>query len=313
MIKGKNVFSKGAIVSISGSIAVIIAAMMWGIDCVLLTPNLKNSSGFPLNTGFIVLVLHLVPFLLMNFVFYKYYRLLKQFTLRDYICILLVAILGGALGTMAIVKALFMVNFHSLTIIALLQKLQPVFAIVLSVIILKEKLSKNFFLWASITIVSGYLMTFGFSLPAKTDANMTQAALYALFAAFCFGSSTVFSKMLLNKYSPPSISFFRYGFTTVIALIICICVGTLTQFQIVPPKTWLIFAIIWATVGTSAIFLYYYGLKKIKATVSSICELFFPITAAVLDYFIHDNTMSIVQWLAAAMMVFSIFRLTKRG
>ncbi|MDR2084151.1 MAG: DMT family transporter [Bacteroidales bacterium] len=310
-IENKNISKKTAI-SISGSIAVAIAAIMWGVDGVLLTPRLLDNTGHPLNTSFVVFILHLIPFIIMNFVFYKQYSTLKQFNLKDYIYMTLVALLGGALGTMCIVKALFLVNFQNLTIVALLQKLQPIFAIILSVIILKEKLSKQYFLWAALALVSGYIMTFGFNLPASADDNIIQASLYALGAAFCFGSSTVFSKILLNKYTSPTITFFRYGFTTIIALIICLISGSLLQFQIVPMKTWAIFLLIGFTTGSGAIFLYYYGLKKIKASVSSILELFFPITAALLDYFINNNTMTAVQWIAAAIMIFSIVRLSKK-
>ncbi|MDL2227517.1 DMT family transporter [Odoribacter sp. OttesenSCG-928-L07] len=300
-------------ISISGSIAVIIAAIMWGVDGVLLTPRLLDNTGHALNTSFVVFVLHLIPFVLMNFVFYKYYTILKQFTLKDFLCMFLVALLGGAIGTMCIVKALFLVNFQNLTIVALLQKLQPVFAIILSVIILKEKLSKQYFLWAALALAAGYVMTFGFNPPSSESSNIIQAALYALGAAFCFGSSTVFSKILLNKYSSPTITFFRYGFTTVIALIICLLSGAIMQFHIVPTKTWIIFLLIAFTTGSGAIFLYYYGLQKIKASVSSILELFFPITAALLDYFINNNTMTVVQWIAAAVMIFSIIRLSRKG
>lgn len=55
----------------------------------------------------------------------------------------LVALFGGSLGTLSIVKALFLVNFHHLTVVTLLQKLQPVFAIILARIILKEREGKD--------------------------------------------------------------------------------------------------------------------------------------------------------------------------
>jgi drug/metabolite transporter (DMT)-like permease len=62
----------------------------------------------------------------------------------------------------AMVKALFLVHFQKLTIVVLLQKLQPVFAITLATFLLKEKLRPGFFIWATIAIVDGYFLTFGF-------------------------------------------------------------------------------------------------------------------------------------------------------
>ncbi|MGI6719120.1 MAG: DMT family transporter [Bacteroidales bacterium] len=297
--------------NIHGAITIILAAIMWGVDGVILTPNLLNNKGIPLNVSFVVFILHLLPFIIMNFIWFNAYKKVKFFTLRDVLDLSLVALTGGALGTMCIVKALFLVNFQNLTIVALLQKFQPIFAIILSVIILKEKLSKKFYVLASITIIAGYIMTFSFDLPNKVSNNVIQAASLALLAAFFFGTSTVLSKKVLKKYSPAESTFFRYGFTTIIAFLIVLFSNNLNVIYTVPTKTWILFFIIAFTTGSGAILLYYNGLKHINAASSSIYELFFPITTAVLDYFINDNTMTWIQWVAAAIMVISIMQISK--
>ena len=71
--------------------------------------------------------------------FYKEYKNLGKFQLKDYIGFGLIGLFGGALGTLAIVKAFFLVNFQQLTVVVFLQKLQPVFAIILAKIILRER------------------------------------------------------------------------------------------------------------------------------------------------------------------------------
>ena len=135
--------------SIIGAVAVSVSAILWGLDGVVLTPRLYN-----LDVSYVVFILHLIPFILMNVFLFKEYRHLKTFSSSDIFILLLIALLGGAVGTLAIVKAIFLVNFKHLTIIVLLQKLQPVFAIALAAIILKEKLRKNYLLWAAIAIIS---------------------------------------------------------------------------------------------------------------------------------------------------------------
>ena len=89
----------------SGSIAIGLAAIMWGFDGVVLTPRLFN-----LDVLFVVMVLHLLPFLLMNLFLYKEYQQLNGFSKRDVLILTAVVLTGGALGTTAIVKALFLVN-----------------------------------------------------------------------------------------------------------------------------------------------------------------------------------------------------------
>lgn len=286
--------------------AVAFSAMLWGVDGILLTPQLYN-----LNTAFVVFLLHLFPFALMNVFFFREYRLLKTMTRSDFIYFMLVALFGGALGTLAIVKSLFLLNFNNLSVIILLQKLQPVFAILLARIILKERIKKGFALWAVIALIAGYFMTFGWNLPDfSTNGIVTvYAALLSLLAAFSFGSSTVFSKKILGNYSFVSSTFFRYGFTTVIMLVIVLFTGHIGDFSQVTPRNWLFVVLIGLTTGSGAIFLYYYGLRNVKASLSTFLELLYPITAVVLDYFVNHTKYSIVQWIAASVMLFSIVML----
>ncbi len=52
--------------AIIGGIAVILAAIMWGFDGIVLTPRLFN-----LDVIFVVFVLHAIPFILMNILLNK--------------------------------------------------------------------------------------------------------------------------------------------------------------------------------------------------------------------------------------------------
>jgi len=293
--------------TITGAIAVSLASMMWGFDGIVLTPRLYN-----LDVTYVVFILHLIPFVLMNMFLYKNYNQLRTFTTQDYIGFFLVAFFGGALGTLSIVKALFLVNFKQLTVVVLLQKLQPVFAILLASLILKEKFKKRFMLWAIIAIISSYFLVFGWNLPDfNTGSDTIYAALFALLAAFAFGSSTVFSKKVLNSFSFQTSTFYRYGFTTIIMLIVVILFGTFNQIEITTTANWIYFLIIGLTTGSGAIFLYYFGLRKIKAMVATICELFFPVSAIFFDYIFHGKVLSFVQWIAAGVMIFAIVKLNQ--
>jgi drug/metabolite transporter (DMT)-like permease len=294
---------------ITGVIAVSVAAAMWGLDGVVLTPRLYN-----LDVRWVVFVLHLIPFILMNIFFYKEYKHLLSLTKADWLTFFLISLFGGAIGTIAIVKALFLVNFHNLSVIVLLQKLQPVFAISLASILLKEKLQKYFILWASLAIVASYFLTFGLSFPDfHQDRNTIYAVLLSLLAAFSFGSSTVFSKKILTKYTFPTATFFRYGITTAIMLFVVLVSGTYDQFSKTTSENWLFFLIISFTTGSGAIYLYYYGLVRIRAIMATIAELFFPVSAIFFDYFVNGKILSTVQWIAAVIMIFAIVKLTGKA
>ncbi|MCD6090147.1 MAG: DMT family transporter [Bacteroidales bacterium] len=290
---------------ILGAVLISFSAILWGFDGVVLTPRLSN-----LNIDFVVFVLHFFPFLLMNLFLFKRYKLIKKLSVNEIIALFGVALFGGALGTVSIVKALFLVDFQYLSIVVLLQKLQPIFAILLAATFLKERLGKNFILWASVALVAGYFLTFGFALPKfHEDQNSMMAALFSILAAFSFGSSTVFSKRLLRKLDFISAAFFRYGLTSIIMLLIVLGNGSLTEFQNLTTLNWWIIGIISLTTGSGAIFLYYYGLKHVRAIISTISELFFPISAILFDYIFNNHLLSLIQWLSAGLMIFAIIRL----
>lgn len=279
--------------------------MLWGFDGVVLTPKL-----FHLNVGFVVFLFHAIPFFIMNLFMFKEYKYLSKFTKNDLFFFMAIAIFGGALGTLAIVKALFLVNFNHLSVVVLLQKLQPIFAIILAGIILKEKISKKFAVWALVALLGSYFLTFGFGKPNLFGDNLLLASMWAIIAAFSFGSSTVFGKKILQKYSFHTANFYRFGFTTFLMLIFVLFTGKFSEFSNLTPFNWMIFLIIAFTTGSGAIFIYYYGLKEVKAIVSTMCELFFPLSAIIFDYLINKNILSIGQWIGAIILLGAIIRIT---
>ena len=68
--------------------------------------------------------------------------------------------------------------------------------------------------------------------------------------------------------------------------------------------------IISLTTGSGAIFLYYYGLTRVRASVATICELCLPLSAVLLDYLVNDSVLGPWQWVGAAMLVGAILRIS---
>ena len=112
-----------------------------------------------------------------------------------------ISFVGGILGTFFYTKALSYINYIDLSVVVLLQKLQPVFAIALAAIILREKLSQRFIGLAISALVGGYFVTFGTSSINDWNDKTIIAALLALLAAFAWGSSTVLGKHVLKHLS----------------------------------------------------------------------------------------------------------------
>lgn len=285
---------------------IIIAAALWGLDGIVLRPSL-----YSLPVPLVVFVEHALAFLIMIPFLIAEIKELKKLKKAEWGSFIWIAIFGGAIGTMAITKALFYVNFVNLSIVIVLQKLQPIFAIFLAWLVLKERLPKKFFTWALIAIVGGYFVTFGINLPnLSTGSKTVAAALFSLLAAFSFGSSTVFGKRALKAINYRVGTYLRFGVTTLIMFLIVAGTGNLVNFNQITLHQFLIFLIIVFSTGGVAIFLYYYGLKWVTASVSTICELSFPLTAILLEYFIRGNMLSWVQWAGAVILGYSIYKVS---
>jgi drug/metabolite transporter (DMT)-like permease len=284
----------------------VIAAALWGIDGIVFQPALSN-----LPVPLVVFIESSIVAVILSPIFFKEFSQLKKLDSKDWIAFFGVALFGGALGTMAITKALFYVNFVNLSIVILIQKLQPIFALSLAAVMLKERLPKVFFLWAGMAIFGAYFMTFGLSTPNFQTGDKTWvAAGFSLIAAISFSSSTVFSKRALINVSFEMGTYLRFLFSAVIMLVFVLPLGDLSSITVVSTLQWIIFLLIAFTTGGAAIFLYYYGLKKITASVATICELAFPLTAVVLEYFIHGNILNPIQWIGVVILIASIIKVS---
>jgi len=288
-----------------GPILIIIAALLWAVDGVI-RRNLYDLSPIT-----IIFFEHLIGLIiLLPFVYKQVFK--THFSGKDYFLLILIAILSGLLGTLWFTTALLKVHFISFSVVFLLQKLQPIFAITTASIFLKEKIDRRYIVWAILALVSAYFVTFKNGIVnLSTGEGTIIAAIYALGAAVAWGSSTTFSKMLLNKVRPEVSTFFRFLFTVLIALPIIFLFGYGSSLNSPTPTQFGLFALIAISTGMVALLIYYKGLAKTPVHVSTILELTFPFIAIILDMTIYHTVLSPVQWLASFLLVFSIYRIVK--
>jgi drug/metabolite transporter (DMT)-like permease len=291
----------------SGPVFIIIAALLWAFD------GLIRQHLYTLPPITIIFFEHLIGLLILSPFVFKYIWSTKL-AKRDWGLIILVAILSGLFGTLWFTTALGKVHFISISVVFLLQKLQPIFAITTASIFLKEKLDKRYIKWALLAIMSAYFVTFKNGIVnLETGEGTIIAALYALGAAFAWGSSTTFSKMLLGKVDFKVSTFYRFLFTTVIALPVLFFFGRSAGAGISLPSVpqFGFLALIALSTGMVALLIYYRGLARTPVHISTILELTFPFIAIILDMAINDTILALSQWVAALVLVFSIYRIAK--
>ena len=114
-----------------GAFAVMLAAILWAIDLIILRPSLWH-----LDVSLVVFLEHIIAFTFMLIPLILEWKEVKKLGKKDWTAFILIAIFGGAIATMSITKALFYVNWVNLSVVALLQKLQPIFAVIFAMIMM---------------------------------------------------------------------------------------------------------------------------------------------------------------------------------
>lgn len=291
----------------SGPIFIIIAALLWALD------GLIRQHLYTLPPITIIFFEHLIGFLLLYPFVYKLVFKTKLSN-REWWLVTLVAVLSGLLGTLWFTTALGKVHFISISVVFLLQKLQPIFAISTASIFLKEKLDKRYIKWAILALVSAYFVTFkNGQVNLETGEGTAIAAMYALLAAFAWGSSTTFSKMLLGRVDSKVSTFYRFLVTTIVALPLMLILGKTGEGAVAVPTSsqFGLLGLIAVSTGMVALLIYYRGLAKTSVHVSTILELTFPFVAILLDMFVNNTILSASQWIASFVLVFSIYKIAK--
>lgn len=288
-----------------GALFIFAAAILWGLDGIL------RRSLYDLPPITIVFLEHLIgliiiaPFLI---------RAWKRETLlpREWYALGVVALLSGVLGTLFFTTALLKINFISFSVVFLIQKLQPIFAVGMAAIILKERITPRYAMWAALALLAGYLVTFPLGVVnfGEGGAYVT-AALFALAAAAAWGSSTALSRYTLLNHPNTFIVGMRFLLTIPIAFVVMVAFGAVGSLGDVTAVQYGTLALIAFSTGMFALWLYYKGLATTRVAVATILELAFPMTAVLIDYFLYGTVLHWSQYLAAAALLFAMYRISK--
>src|ERR687894_573128 len=217
---------------------VAVGAAMWGTDGILRVPLLEVASPSQIVLlEHLILLLYSVPAVVLG------WRFFRGLGAAQWVALLIIGWGGSALATLLFTTAF---DVGNPTVVILLQKTQPLFAIALAAILLRERLGWAYWPCFAVAMVGAYLISFGDLSPfgALGSAEAIAAAL-ALGAALLWGSSTVLGRLVLKDMP----------------------FNTLTGARLL-----------------LALLLYYRGLTGTRASYATLAELAFPATAVVLNW-----------------------------
>lgn len=290
-----------------GFFLIVGACALWAIDTLVRYPLVNRE----IDALLLVFYEHLLLSIVLLTISFKSLGRFKKIRLKHVLSFIMVGGIGSALATIAFTQAFTLINP---SLVILLQKFQPVVAISLASIILKERVQKMFLLWAFFCLVGALLISFEDILnlvDSEADfkslffhAGAAQGYLLAIFSVVGWGAATVFGKRLsLQGYSDDLILTGRF-FTGLLFLTPFIFLESRVLFtegvDIFGKISLLVFVS-----GLMGMFLYYQGLRRVSARLGSLAEMFFPFMGVIVNWLILDAVLTPVQIIGGLILVAS--------
>ena len=286
----------------AGVILVACGAAIWGLDGVIRAPLVKSWSSWTIVFYEHVLLTAIVlPYL------WTRRSALRRLSVRGWASVVAVAWGGSALATLAFTSAFAHGNP---TVVVLLQKTQPVWAVLAATIVLGERPRRRLGLIALPALFGVYLLSFGWMAPSKAlEGGQAQAVLLALLAAALWGGATAFGRRALREVTPNVITGLR--FTVALPLLFVLA---LTHSALAAPAgsgagDWVRVVLVALFPGLVSLVLYYRGLERIPASVATFAELAFPATALLAGWIFLGVGVTVLQMVGFAIVWISILAL----
>jgi drug/metabolite transporter, DME family len=272
----------------TGIVLIAIAAAMWGLDAWIRLPLAQSTSVATIVFGE-HLVLVAVTFPLLFAAVPALFRLGWRY-------ILAAAVIGA--GSSALATILFtqaFVDGDPVTPVVL-QKVQPIIAVIAARLILGERPRPRFALFLVPALIGAWLI--GVPQPFHPSAHGLKPTLFALGAAILWALGTVLGRYLTQRLAFQHVTALRFAFGLP-ASAIALLVLDAPAFASGHDTFWI--AVLALVTGLIALSLYYYGLQRTPAIAATLAELAFPISAVLVGYFKFGYTLTGWQWVGIAL------------
>ncbi len=286
---------------------VFLASLLWAGDGPFRKPLLTGG----LAVGFVAFLEHLLNSIVSLPGLIRERASFKLVTLKQWLGLIYIGAGASALGALLFVQGAVVMNYN-FTVVALLQKLQPIFAIILAVIFLKEKLHPKFWLFAIPALLGAYLVTFGLLSPGailQSGALNLAGMFLALGAAILWAGGTVVGRSLMGNLPLQLVNGMRFVFGLIFLFILIASTKTF-QFNLMTPFFWRNVIIIALLTGFFALLIYYFGLKNTPASIATLMELGYPLALTAVNWKFLGITLTAWQIFGAVILLLSVTFMT---
>ena len=182
-----------------------------------------------------------------------------------------------------------------------LQKLQPLLALLLAAVLLGERLTPRFALFAGPALVGAWMLSF--PTPLDVAVQSLAAAALAVGAATLWAAGTVLGRLASAELSFMHVTTLRF----LIGLLALASFGWLSGTPVSVPGAMIPRLVALAVVpGLLALVLYYVALRRTPASRATLAELAFPVTAALVGVTLLDGSLDTSQWIGFGTVLVSV-------
>lgn len=279
-----------------GFYLVALGAGLWGTDALF-----RRGLALELPSATVVFWEHAILVAVTFPLLLKFWRSKPDLNGTDIVALLLIGVGASAVATMLFTEAF---SYGNPTTPLLLQKLQPLVAILGAYWLLSERLLPRYGIYFLLAVGSAYLISF--SDPLDVSVNELAPALYAVGAAVLWGLGTVLGRHLTSKVSPAELTAARFAIgLPASAVIVAIKGQTSAASGIGVGDFGTLFALALVP-GLAALAIYYQGLAKTPASAATLAELAFPLTAIVIGWSVFDTVPDGSQWIGIFVLALTI-------
>ncbi|WP_232237541.1 DMT family transporter [Actinoalloteichus fjordicus] len=290
--------NRTAVNSSSGTVAdrtwlVACAAALWGTDGLLRQPLAEAlPAASVVFWEHLIIVLLVLPFLP---------RALRAFAACSWRERLALVVIGA--GASAVATALFTASFAVGDAITplVLQKLQPLFAVLAAYWLLAERIRATYWFFAVPALIGAWLLSF--PNPLSVQVTAAQSAFFALGAAVLWAAGTVLGRLVSASMSPRDVTVLRFSIGLPAAAVVLLWQGDPVLVGWDNALGLVLLAVVPGLLGLS---LYYVGLRATPASRATLAELAFPATAALIGVGLLGVELSLTQWIGFLVVVGSI-------
>ncbi|MBL8029927.1 MAG: DMT family transporter [Candidatus Doudnabacteria bacterium] len=266
----------------SGAVIVFLASLLWAGDAPFRKPLLVGGLG----TGFVAFLEHMFNGLVSLPGLIRHRADFYKLDFKKMLGLLYIGAGASALAAILFVQGAVAMNYN-FTVAALLQKFQPLFAILLAAVFLKEKISLKFWLLVIPALLGGYLISFGAISPLNiweaVEGVSWHGPALAVLAALLWAGGTVVGRALLFDLNFQFVTGLRFVLGFVFLLVYVLAFEKM-QFGLMSPYFWRNTIIISLLTGFFALLLYYFGLKNTKASTATLMELGYPLALSLINW-----------------------------